>query len=179
MTYLNDLRTSKATPFSIVQIIPGTVIGPSELATTASQAFAQMDRQTKALLFDEMKPRYAFGFVHLQDCAKVHIEALDEKKVKNKDLPPWFIAAATTPEGYDGEKTWNEAINTIEKEFKKELEEGVFKLGKNKMPINIPYRVDSRMTESMLLDGQKIRGFEESVKDVARWYVILRNEEQK
>lgn len=177
MTYLNDLRLSNSTPFSIVQVIPGTVIGPSEFATTASQALAHMDRQTKALIFDEMKPRYAFGFVHVQDCARVHIEALDEGKVKSEDLPPWFVAAATVEEGVDGPGLWNSAADSIEREFKTELEQGLFTMGRSKVPINMPYRVDSALTEKMLLGGQKMRGFEESVKEVAHWYVRLKNQE--
>lgn len=177
MTYLNNLRLSKDTPYSIVQIIPGTVIGPSEFATTTSKAVAHMDRQTKALIFDEMRPRYAFGFVHVEDCAKVHIEALDEKNMKSEDLPPWFVAAGTVGEGIDGPELWKKAAEMIEREFKKEVEAGVFKVGRTKVPINMLYRVDSRLTEKMLLDGQRIRGLEESVREVAHWYVGLKSVE--
>jgi nucleoside-diphosphate-sugar epimerase len=174
MTYLHDLSLSKTLPFSIAQVIPGTVIGPSEFANTPTQALAHMDRQTKALLFDDMKPRYAFGFVHVQDCARVHIEALDGVKVKDEDVPPWFLAAATVEEGYDGDKLWNEAADMIEREFKAEVESGIFNVGRSKVPINMPYRADSRLTEKMLLGGEKIRGLEQSVKEVAQWYVDLK-----
>jgi nucleoside-diphosphate-sugar epimerase len=176
MTYLNDLRLGKKVPFSIVQILPGTVIGSSEFITTRSQALNHIDRQTKALLFDEMKPRYAFGFVHVQDCARVHVEALDEVKVKSEDLPPWFVAAGTPETGVDGETQWTKAVDMVEKEFGKEIEAGMFKVGRSKTPINMPYRIDSRFTEKMLLGGEKIRGLEESVKEVARWYLALKND---
>ncbi|KAJ4363677.1 hypothetical protein N0V83_009973 [Neocucurbitaria cava] len=174
MTYLNDLRLSKTTPFSIVQVIPGTVIGPSEFATTPSAAIAHMDRQTKALLFDEMKPRYAFGFVHVQDCARVHVEALDEAKAKSEELPPWFVAAATIEEGVDGARLWGTVADMVEREYKEEVEEKVFTVGRSKVPVNMPYRVDARLTERMLLGGEKIRGLEESVREVAQWYVDLK-----
>ncbi|KAH7346942.1 hypothetical protein BKA66DRAFT_576583 [Pyrenochaeta sp. MPI-SDFR-AT-0127] len=177
MEYLNDLRLSKSTPFSIVQIIPGTVIGPSEFATTASQALAHMDRQTKALIFDEMKPRYAFGFVHVQDCARVHIGALDEENVKSEDLPPWFVAAATVEKGVDGPKLWNDAADSIEREFRTELEQGLFSIGRSKVPINMPYRVDSGLTARTFFGGQTIRGLKESVKEVAHWYLGLKSHE--
>ena len=173
MTYLNDLRLSKKTPFSIVQVIPGTVIGPSEFVATRSQALKHIDRQTKALLFDEMAPRYAFGFVHVRDCARVHIEALNEENVKSNDLPPWFVAAGTSEEAIDGETIWNKAADMVEKDFRKGVEEGVFKIGRSKIPINMPYRVDSRSTEKVLLGGDKIKGFEECVKEVAQWYLNL------
>jgi nucleoside-diphosphate-sugar epimerase len=178
MTYIDNLRLSKTLPFSIVQIIPGTVIGPSEFVTTRSQALRHIDRQTKALLFDDMKPRYAFGFVHVQDCARIHIEALDEKKVKTEDVPPWFIAAGTSEEGMDGERLWSRAAEMIEKNFKKEVDEDVFKIGANKAPINMPYRVVSQITEQMLMGGKKIRGLEECIDEVAKWFLALKKHDK-
>jgi nucleoside-diphosphate-sugar epimerase len=176
MTYLNDLKVNNKEPFSIVQVIPGTVIGPSEFVITRSDAMKHIDRQTKALLFDEMAPRYAFGFVHVQDCAKIHVEALDEEVVKSEDVPPWFVAAGTSEEGVNGEKTWSRAADAVEKDFAEAISAGIFKLGRTKMPINMPYRVDSRMTEKLLLNGAKSRGFEECVKEVADWYLSLKTD---
>jgi nucleoside-diphosphate-sugar epimerase len=176
MTLLNDLRLKKELAFSIAQIIPGTVMGPSEFVTTRTDALNHIDRQTKALLFDDMAPRYAFGFVHVQDCARIHIEALDEEKVQNEDVPPWYVAAATSEEGLNGEKTWNKAADKVEKEFAEEIENGTFKLGRSKTPLNMPYRVDSQQTEKTLLEGDKIRGLEECVNEVAQWYLSLKAE---
>jgi nucleoside-diphosphate-sugar epimerase len=178
MTYLNDLQRSKTTRFDIIQIIPGTVIGPSEFVTTRSQALKHLDRQTKALLFDDEKPRYAFGFVHVQDCARVHVEALDEQKVKSKSLPPWFVAAATSEEGTNGEKMWAKAADMVEQEFSEEMRDGVFKAGRSKAPINMPYRVDSGYTEGALLYGEAIRGLEDCVKEVASWYLRLKLDDE-
>lgn len=173
MTYLNDLSVKKSQNFSIVQVIPGTVIGPSEFATTAEQALAHMDRHSKALLFDEFKHKYAFGFVHVNDCAKLHIEALDERKVKTEDIPPWFIAAGSSEDGIDGEMLWSKAADLVASEFSKEVDEGVFKLGRGRTPINMPYRVDATLTENMLLGGERIRGLDDCIRDVAQWYVEL------
>jgi nucleoside-diphosphate-sugar epimerase len=178
MTYLHDLQRSKKLSFDIAQVIPGTVIGPSEFVTTRSQALKHIDRQTKALLFDDMKPRYAFGFVHVQDCARIHIEALDESKVKSKSLPPWFIAAATSEGGIDGEKMWTKAADMVEREFGDEVQDGVFKVGRDKTPINMPYRVDSDWTSSKLLYGEEMRGLEECVKEVAQWYLRLKKDDE-
>ncbi|XPS80589.1 hypothetical protein M3J07_012565 [Ascochyta lentis] len=173
MNYLDNLRRGHTIPFSIVQVIPGTVIGTTEFVKTAEEARQHMDRQTRALLFDDNTPRYAFGFVHVQDCARVHIEALDEEKVKDGDIPPRFIAAATTEEGLDGGQIWSKAVRTIEEEFALEIENAVFKVGTERTPVNMPYRVDSKATEKMLLGGEPIRGLEDSVREVARWYVQL------
>ena len=173
MEYLDQLRRSNAMPFSIVQVIPGTVIGPSELARTVEEAMKSLDRQTRALICDDNTPRYAFGFVHVQDCARVHIEALDEEKVKTADVPPWFIAAATTEEGLNGYQVWAKAVAMVERVFWIELKSGMYRVGRERVPTNMPYRVDSRETERMLLGGEKIRGLEDSVREVGRWCARL------
>ncbi|KAH5245962.1 hypothetical protein HBI52_166240 [Parastagonospora nodorum] len=176
MKYLNDLQLSKTLPFSIAQVIPGTVIGPSEFVTTRSQALKHIDRQTKALLFDDMKPRYAFGFVHVRECAAIHVNALDEEKWRSDDLPAWYIAAATSERGIDGERIWARAVEMVERDFANEVKEGVFKVGRSKVPINMPYRVDSAETEKRLLSGVPMKGLKECVKEVAEWYVSLKDE---
>ncbi|KAI4679634.1 uncharacterized protein J4E84_008156 [Alternaria hordeiaustralica] len=178
MTYLADLQASHELPFSIAQIIPGTVIGPSEFCTTSEQARAHMDRQSKALLFDDVAPRYAFGFVHVQDCARIHIEALDGR-VRGEDLPKWYVAAGTVEEGTDGDKLWNSVADMIEQDFAKEVKTGAFRVGRQKVPINMPFRVESSMTEKMLMNGDKIRGLEDSVREVAEWYIQLKRTEEK
>lgn len=177
MQYLKALRASGQLPFSVAQVIPGTVIGPSEFCHTSTEAFAHLDRQSKALLFDENTPRYAFGFVHVTDCARVHVETLDETKVGNKDLPDWFIAAGTVEEGVDGDELWNAAADMVEHEFADQVSTGVFKVGRDRVPINIPFRADSRLTEKMLLAGERIRVFQDSVRDVAKWYLTFRKDE--
>ncbi|RMZ67862.1 cinnamoyl- reductase [Pyrenophora seminiperda CCB06] len=177
MDYLAHLQATAQLSFSIAQVIPGTVIGPSEFCNTSSQALAHMDRQTKALLFDDVSPRYAFGFVHVQDCARIHIEALDREKSEGENLPKWFIAAGTVEEGVDAPMMWNAAADMIEKEFEEEVSTGLFKVGRTKVPINAPFRADSHMTEKTLLGGEKIRGLEESVREVAHWYVELKRQE--
>jgi nucleoside-diphosphate-sugar epimerase len=174
MTYLSSL--SPAPPFSIVQIIPGTVIGTSS-ARTRSVARAAMDRQSRALLFDDATPRYAFGFVHAADCAAVHIEALDEAKVPVDQIPPFFIAAHAEDEGVDGESLWARAVDVLERDLETEIAKGVFKIGRSRVPVNMPFRADSRRTEATLLDGRRMRGLGECVLEVARWYLGLEEDE--
>lgn len=176
MSYLQARRHKY--PFSIVQVIPGTVLGPSELINTASEAYSQMDRMSKALLFNEMKPRYAFGFVHIEDCARVHVEALDEHKIPENEIPDWFVAAAATEEGQSAMEIWKGVGDMVEKEFVGQVQEGLFTVGRDNLPINIPYKVSSRLTERMLLGGNKFRGLVECVREVAKWYVDLVEEEK-
>lgn len=173
MTYLHSLRSSQTLPFSIIQIIPGTVIGPSELVTSAAQASAHIDRMSRALLFDEGKPRYAFGFVHVEDCAKVHVEALDEKNVPGDKAANWFIAAAESTKGKRGEELWKDAGDYVEEQLQNNVRKGIFKIGRNNGPLNMPFYVDSSLTKSMLMGGQDFRGLAESIVDVGRWYAKL------
>jgi nucleoside-diphosphate-sugar epimerase len=179
MSHLSSLRHSSTLPFSIIQVIPGTVIGPSELATTSSQAYAQMDRMSKALLFNEPKPRYAFGFVHSKDCAAVHIEALNEVKVKNGEMPEWFVAAGSTEAGLEGKDIWKEVGDLVERELGDKVERGLFSVGRENVPVNMPYRVDSRLTEKMLLGGEKLKTLGECVMEVGKRYAELVEKEQK
>lgn len=177
--YLHKLRLSGTMPFSIVQVVPGTVMGTSEFVKTAEGARKHMDRQTRALILNDNTPRYAFGFVNVQDCARVHIEALDEEKVKEGNLPPIYVAAATTQGGLNGEQVWSQAIKVIEREFEHEITEGIFMVGRDRIPTNMPFRIVSRTTEDLLLDGVAIRGLEESVVGIARWYAQLAANEQE
>jgi nucleoside-diphosphate-sugar epimerase len=178
MNHLFSLRHTGQHRFSIIQVIPGTVIGLSELVTTASQAYAQMDRMSKALLFNEAKPRYAFGFVHVKDCAAVHINSLDEVKVPESEIPNWFVAASTTPEGMEGKDVWKEAGDVVERNFGTEVESGLITVGRENLPVNMPYRVDSTLTERMLLGGAKFMSLGDCVREVGEWYRGLVEQER-
>jgi nucleoside-diphosphate-sugar epimerase len=177
MTYLKSLRATGRLPFSIVQIIPGTVIGPSEFSVRATEAAARMDRISRALLFDDPKPLYAFGFVHVDDCAAVHVEALDEDKVPDSELPDWYIAAASNPPGTNASRIWREVGDVLERAFKHEIKSGLVTIGRDNVPTNMPYRVDSTLTANLLLGGRKFRGLAECVTEVGLWYKMLVTQE--
>ncbi|KAL5114905.1 hypothetical protein ACEQ8H_007223 [Pleosporales sp. CAS-2024a] len=176
MRIVHDLHAANTLPFDMLQILPGTVIGPSDFARTRALARAAMDRQTKALLFNDARPRYAFGFVHVAQCAQMHVAALDEAATgpaRGGHMPPWFVAAATSEAGVDGERVWARAVRMVQERFARAVAQGVFEIGVDKAPVNMPYRVDSSMTERLLLGGASIKGLEECVSDVAEWYLAL------
>lgn len=175
MNNLKALRSSSDKPCSVVQIIPGTVMGPSELVTTRSEARKKMDRMSRALLFNESKPRYLFGFVHVEDCAKVHVEALDDAKLSEGILPDWLIAAAPSEKLKNGEEIWREAGDVVSDNFPKEIDSGLFTVGRDNMPMNMPYYVASGFTETALLGGARFRGVNECIREVAEWYTNLKD----
>jgi hypothetical protein len=105
------------------------------------------------------------------------VEALDEVKVPDRELPRWFVAAGMVEEGVTGEQLWGRAADVVERDFSREVEEGVFRVGKSRVPINMPFRVDSRVTERMLVGGERVRGLKECVGEVGRWYLALKRKE--
>ncbi|KAJ4355838.1 uncharacterized protein N0V89_003859 [Didymosphaeria variabile] len=173
MTILKNLRASGKAPFSIVQVVPGTVMGPSELISTKIEARNKMDRMSRALLFNEPKPRYLFGFVHVGDCARVHVEALDKVKITDDEIPDWFIAAASSDNAKSGEQTWKEAGNAIERNFKDEIASGTLTVGRDNVPTNMPFYVDSVLTETKILGHDKFKSLNECLKIIAEWYKDL------
>ena len=173
MTKLKAFRASKEKPFSIVQVIPGTVMGPSELIKTRSESRKKMDRMSRALLFNEPKPRYLFGFVHVEDCARIHVEALDAEIIPEDKLPDWLIAAAPSDKSKNGEETWREAGDVIATTFAEDADNGLFEVGRTNMPINMPYYVASTLTEATLLGDEKFKTLNDCIKEVAEWYRSL------
>ncbi|KAL1605236.1 hypothetical protein SLS60_004780 [Paraconiothyrium brasiliense] len=172
MTTLKSLRTSGEASFSIVQVVPGTVMGPSELISTRIEARKKMDRMSRALLFNEPKPRYLFGFVHVEDCAKVHVEALDEVKITDDEIPYWFIAAASSDSAKSGEQIWKEAGNAIESNLENAIASGTLTVGRDNVPTNMPFYVDSALTETKMRHD-KFKSLNECIKEVAEWYMGL------
>lgn len=148
-------------------------MGRTELATTSSEAYTHMDRMSRAILFNEPKPRYAFGFVHVEDCARVHVEALSSANVEDADIPDWFIAAATTPSGRTAQEIWKEAGDVLEEKFPMQVADKVFTVGRKNLPINIPFKVDSTLTEDKLLGGRQFKSLVGCVEEVAQWYTGL------
>ena len=99
--------------------------------------------------------------------------------VKEGKFSKWFVAAGTVEAGIDGEALWNGVADRIERDFGDQVKTGVFRVGRARVPVNMPFRADSKATERMLLAGDKIRGLEESVKEVAQWYIELKRTETR
>ena len=142
-----------------------------------------MDRMSRALLFSDNKPRYAFGFVHVDDCAAVHVNALDSDLLptslltssKEEEGVDWLVAASSTPPSpsVSGEQLWLETAQTLKHAFEDEVQRGVFEIGFDMVPVNMPFRVDGRRTEGLVLGGRRMRGLVECVGEVGCWYSKL------
>lgn len=116
----------------------------------------------------------------MSDCARVHVEALDEKVVRKRDLGKmkWLIAASSSEPGDDGARMWNRACDMVERDFGDEVKSGVFRVGRNKVPVNMPFRVEAGVTEGLVCNGERFRGLEECVGEVAGWYLRLKLDDE-
>lgn len=170
MSFLKDLNSTGRLPFSIVQIVSGTVMGPSELITSVESARIHIDRISKSLLFNGPRASYGFAFVHIWDCARVHIEALDESKAPTVSIPDWFVAGASTRSDATIAHIWNEVGAMVEAEFRDDVSIGLFTVGRHNWPINVPFRVESGLTSTMLMNGDDFKPLSHSIREVAAWY---------
>ena len=115
--------------FSIVNIMPGFVLGPDERARSKVQAFEGsnmvlgwlfMDLKLNAFfnLSDEEDAPLLAEVVHLDDVTEAHINALDTEKVPGKYQN--FLLCSETPNG----PVWGDAEDIVRRGLPKEVEQG-------------------------------------------------------
>jgi hypothetical protein len=187
MTEILALRSSPTWPqhIKLIQVIPGTVIGPSLLYTSPAEAKGHMDRFTLSLLFaPQPVARFCFGTVSVRDCADVHVAALDPAKFSDESLDKvkFLVAAASTPKDSVGkvkpaQQIWKDVAMRLRKAFEKDAENDTFRIS-DQIPENMPFEVQSVWTENRVWDGQrKFTDFGTSVEEVGKWYLtLLKNE---
>jgi nucleoside-diphosphate-sugar epimerase len=102
--------------------------------------------------------------VFVDDCAEVHVLALNEKVKGNQN----FIASA-------GPVIWSDVSEIVRNSFGEKLEEGGLKLG-GKIDTN-PLDIDSSKTEKIF--GVEWVPFADQVKSVVGHYLEVVKDEQK
>ena len=115
--------------FSIVNIMPGWVLGPEELATTKRDAFKGSNLILGWLFMplklnpfldlgaDEEAPLLAES-VHLDDVAEAHVNALNVHKVKGNYRN--FLLCSDAPYGPE----WSDAVDIVRRELREEVAQG-------------------------------------------------------
>lgn len=143
-------------PFSIVNIIPGLVIGRDEKATGTTSLLTGTNRLLLALVTGQSfnGPRLA-GAAHVNDVAKVHLLALKDDKIKGRE-----DFGVTSPMLYD------DAWEIIKKHFPKAVEEGTFTQGHQS---SLVVNWDAGKTQERF--GFKFQTWEDMVVDVATQYL--------
>ena len=189
--------THPSSHFSIVNIMPGWVLGPEELSHSKAEAF-KGSNFILGWLFAELNYSPGLGLplsdeapvlsetVHLDDVAEGHVNALDEEKIQGRMRE--FLLCSDSPTG----PVLMDAVEIVKRELPTEVAEGkipfVGKLGNfSQMVLDIhwkkltsgdkgviPNKFDTTPSERELL-GHPFIPFEKQVTDTIRWFVHLRD----
>ncbi|KAJ4395631.1 hypothetical protein N0V85_006483 [Neurospora sp. IMI 360204] len=144
--------------FDAVYIHPGFVLGANTAATTEKQAMKGTNSILAALLLGHGQGVYAGVSVHVQDVARVHVEALSPKILGDQS----FIL---------GEQVrWTEAIDIAEKEFPELFASKLLTTSGYYQTVSIP--IDTSLT--MDIFGMDFIGFADQVKSVVQHWAKVR-----
>ncbi|KAK9260647.1 hypothetical protein V1519DRAFT_492466 [Lipomyces tetrasporus] len=106
--------------FSIVNIMPGYVVGANELVSDASKAGAGSNGVVMAVVMGQKSPlARPASVVHVQDVARIHVAALDELRVPGSKS---FLLDS-------GRLSFDEAIDIVTKHFPEAVKDGTLPLG--------------------------------------------------
>ena len=181
--------------FSIVNLMPGWVFGPEELARSKKEAFTGSNQLLGFLFSDQISLAPLLGqsageappgnslTVHLEDVIESHIKSLDTKNVPGKYRN--FLLSSGSPIG----SIFMDAADIVRKKLPQEVAEGKIpfagKLGRlrlrvqhhrniltRSLPDTLQIKFDATPTERELL-GHPFQPFEKQVTDTIKWYVSL------
>lgn len=147
--------------FSVVHIHPGYVLGRNGLATTADMAKKGTNIMVLSVAFgSKTEELRAGGVVHLDDVARVHVDALDEAKVKVSGARSFLMSVPAV---------WDEVPKVIKKDYQHAMEKKVIK-DDGSQPTS-PINFDVTDTEQTF--GLRFKNFEEQARSVLDQYVEL------
>ena len=146
--------------FDVINILPAVILGKNELVSQTSEFQSGTNRYIVNIALGNDAPNPMLGsVVFVNDCADIHVKALDPKVKGNRN----FVTAS-------GSVVWADANEIIKKDFP----DSGFKLG-GKMDTR-PVEFDTRETEEEF--GIKWVGFEEQVKSILGHYLEVAEKEK-
>jgi hypothetical protein len=151
-----------------VNLLPGYIIGRNALVKKSSELQASSNgipvNIALGQVYDAARPAV---ITHIDDVARIHVEALDEERVKEN---PTYILEG----GKDGEKVvFEDGNRVVRREFPETLERGWIK-EEGKLP---PAYSVCDASETRKTFGE-LKGYDESLKDVLAQWVELKKREQ-
>jgi len=163
LVYTKEFVKEKKPEWDVISIMPSFTVGDNEMITdpkliadgTVAAAFAQV------LGGDSGWGNVPSTSVHVEDVARLHVEALNPKIEGNQS----FLAVS---EGERGTR-WEDAIDIVNRNFPEAVKKGV--LPNNGTAGTKRTRLDASRTEEVF--GFKFQSYEEQVKAVARQYLSL------
>jgi nucleoside-diphosphate-sugar epimerase len=144
--------------FDIVYLHPSFVIGRNELATTTAEVMKGTNAIIIAMLLGKKFGPYAGAMVHVEDVARVHIQALSASIPGNKS----YILSQ--------QSTWGSAKEHAAQSFPDAFERRL--LLSNGSVKSTPLPTDTSLTESTF--GLKFAGFDAQVASVVGHFLELR-----
>ncbi|KAK9324466.1 hypothetical protein V1517DRAFT_351301 [Lipomyces orientalis] len=145
--------------FSIVNIMPGYVVGANELVSDASSAGAGSNGVVMAVVMGQKSPHARpASVVHVHDVARIHVAALDEVSVPGSKS---FLLDS-------GRMSFDEVIGIVTKHFPDAVKDGTLPLG-GSMPAAYQ-RLD--VTDTIETFGP-FKSFEDQVTSVVGHYLTL------
>jgi nucleoside-diphosphate-sugar epimerase len=158
------MKENKPT-FDVIHILPSVILGRNELSTVPSDFASGTNRYVINIALGHEAPTPMVGAtVFIDDCAEIHVLALDEKVKGNQN----FITNG-------GEVVWNDVSDIVKNGFGMELKECGLQLG-GRMDTK-PLDLDASETEKIF--GMEWVSFREQVKSVVGHYLAVVTGEQQ
>jgi hypothetical protein len=157
---IDDFIREKKPQFSIVNIMPGYVIGCNELATKAEDLAEGSNLLALSIVLGmHIAPAgKPVVITDLRDAARIHVEALDEKVRGNSS----FLLAGELRE-------FDDANDFVRKHFPTAVEKGLVPLG-GSMP-SLPLKLATKKTHEVF---GSLKSYEDAVKSVIAQYIELK-----
>ncbi|KAJ3544214.1 hypothetical protein NM208_g3175 [Fusarium decemcellulare] len=152
--------------FSVVNVLPGTTVGPNELASNPRELLAGSNMVAIGPLLGAKFAPIPSIVSHVDDVAFAHLKALyvDTSPGEISSLLPVYNSKADpTP------FKWDDAVKIVQEEFPEATKCGIFPFG-GTVPV-VRLLADSTEDEKML--GRRFKGYREAVIDVVRQYLKL------
>jgi len=145
--------------FDLVPIVPGWIFGRDELVTEAEGLASESTNSVllKFLLGEKGDIPYNGNAVLGDDCAKVHVLALNPKIQGNKA----YLASV--------DMEWESALDVLRKEFPEAIKAGKISVDGTRGTIDLP----TPSTETEEIFGVKFQPYSTMVKNVAGQYLEL------
>jgi nucleoside-diphosphate-sugar epimerase len=161
--------TEKKPHFSIVNLLPSYIIGRNELATKSEDLRNGSNNLPLSILngvtWPTARPAVA---AYVGDVARIHVEALDEEKVKGNAA--FILNGGNGKEG--GDVVLDDAIVVAKEYFADAVRDGILPLGGHTE--SAFHSIDA--SEAIKVFGE-LKGYKDSVREVVDQFVELKKRE--
>ncbi|KAH7400168.1 hypothetical protein BKA64DRAFT_476332 [Cadophora sp. MPI-SDFR-AT-0126] len=151
--------------FTIVNIMPGFVIGRSELVTKSDDLLKSTNAVPLSIILGVKGDKKPAMITHIDDVARIHVAALDTAKVSGNR---GFLLQS----GDGGKIVFDDALEVAKEKFGSAVDEGILPLGGTTG--NAYQIVDSSETDEVF---GELKSYKEAVESVLGQFVELKRAE--